>query len=322
MHEAKNLINKLTTVCLNKRLLFMFFTLINVCFLMFSLLPVDANDTRQQFLFFDDAFLSVTEAPRHEMDDLPIFEKGNGEEVFDSYLLEEKTLQLENGKDHGVKLIGTREPSFPSLSSEMFLEVTPPDKAPMRISLPPSGYEYPMEAYSFVSCDKREIFISVQNGGMAFFTCDYVVEVVNGRGRILFDWEEELGSYCVNGEFLEGFRLESRLPAAGLSVLLDLSEKKDTYDAIYDIESGEIREGAYCTTTPGFPLTVRPMDVDGDAIHELVSDIQCRGDCNADTLGVYRIVWKYRNDGWERIGWQFVPSEGVKLISMTEVDPK
>jgi hypothetical protein len=268
-------------------------------------------------------------------------------DVFGYYVLQEENWELERGKMYRVRLIGFRDGAWPMLNDRMYIEITPPGRKALLLGLPVAGYDYPMELYSFVSPHKREIFISAQTGGMSFANNDCIVEVVDGKATLLYGTNVD---YAPKGQYLDDYRVEirineilvydgtyadyfpevryiddsrlrSHISNAAARALLDVSGRKEPCSDIYDENSGKLISGDKIHRTIGGRLMgVTPSDVDGDGIEELVGEVMCRRVSGVDELAIYRFVLKYKDGRWQRVGWKFMPVEGVKLISMTEAE--
>ena len=229
----------------------------------------------------------------------------------DYTVLQETTGILETGGDAcRVRLVALRKEDG-IYDRALLLEIIPADGGPsfpFHFPQDVKGFDSRIDLKNFVSRDKSEVLLTVQNGrgGVERFL---IVEIESGQGNVLYD-SQTFQIPSVRGRFLSRFRAEVFVEETGTWSLIDLSARRARYvrNLVYLDSSEELRS----------PITLwrsrselQPADVDGDGIYELKGVIELSGAGRADRIAYVETTLKYQDGQWRAFDCWVTPVEDL-----------
>lgn len=235
----------------------------------------------------------------------------------DNYLVRQEERWPLRDKDElcDVRLIGLYEGGT-RWSSELFLEVSPPNGETLLVSIGSGGVSEYMDLASFVHPFRREIFVFTHSGGSGGYVDHHVADIFNKEKPRLFPNSESFEMvdwFPMEGDVLDGYRVRIRVPRLGQEYLLDVSGWPDGgFPDLYDDAGKVLSQQKF--SDQGDIKMMTPADFDGDGLDELVGIIPQEGDYKRYYVGDSYVVCKYRNGGWERIHNWFAPAPGIRII--------
>lgn len=220
-----------------------------------------------------------------------------------------QTVEFQKGVPVSVRVIndGKADPG------PWLLEITPPNGPQTTLRLPLTGGEFSeLQAASFVSPEKQELFISfteVRNGVHAW--C-YVVDFSDGAAAILFDSDWTHTAFRAQGSFVPFYRVEVYFPEFfdRYTLFIEDAERESDYTqaGIFNAATGHI-------VTPreiyGSYLTAASLAARGpNSLSGLQLSFAVAGAGWIDVLGTYGCRLQYHNDKWDLQG--DMQLEGIK----------
>ena len=233
---------------------------------------------------------------------------------------QETSGMLEKGKFYKVHLLQEA-----AADGSVYLEFLPSYESGFFLRMSKPAMLHPVELRSFITPDKEEVFFSAL-GGMNYSTyCAEIYEIRGCEARLLFNRNGDWDPDNISGVFLDDFKIEFVFPQANTKFLLDISEQEDTYHRVhktpYDAHGNLLSKDGRGVRAQGAGWgSVQPVDYDRDGIYELKFVQDCVGAHTLDVICQYIFILKYRDGEWEQIDHWVTPAEGVKLISMTEIE--
>jgi len=229
--------------------------------------------------------------------------------------------ELLKAKIHTIYLLQKKDIDGWS-GSPVFLEIASQDNKGFLWDTNEFGMLYPLELRSFIAPEKKEIFFSGIGGNGWDMYYAKVYEMQNDKPQVIFDSNEPWPASGITGQFLDDHKVEFEIPWAKVKILFDVSEQENFYrKRVLSSDDAIEKQRDFPKDAEGAgSLGIMPIDHDGDGIYELRVGIACSGEHTLDYIGDYVFVLKYRDGEWEQIDHWVTPAEGVKLISMTEIE--
>lgn len=161
-----------------------------------------------------------------------------------------------------------------------------------------------LQAASFVSPEKQELFLSFSETRNGIHTWCYVVDFSDGAASIIFDSDWTSAAFSAEGSFLDWFRVEVSFPELFDSYIFFIKNperEKDYIQAgIYDAATGNITKpreiyGSYLTAAS--PV-VSPIVLGGSSLAGLQLSFAVAGASWGDILGSYVCYLRYHSGKW------------------------
>ncbi len=202
-----------------------------------------------------------------------------------------------DGKPKDIFLVGRKPDANSQYADDLSIVVQDgSSQNPLTMKLPKvGGYNSTLFIGDFSGDKVNDVLVTIPTGGSGGIIEHRIVTFV-GEPKIIFGVEENKG-ITATGRFLDGLKFELIEKTTKRSAIVDLTNKKDTYNKanIYDA-GGTLLRQQNGSVNPLGALT--PVDIDNDGIYELRGQQRVIGIYNADTVAYIYSIWKYENQKW------------------------
>ncbi len=200
-----------------------------------------------------------------------------------------------------ICLAGRKE-SPTDLYSQETLVLVKDGNSGKQLQIPPGplsgAYEGTVFLGDFNGDHVSDLLVSLPAGGSGGLVLYSVLSCAGGAPQVLLDqrWLSQGPQFDVR--FEDGFRTRVSNHELRRSFALELPDPKQRYVemGVYDAQGQLLK--ATSGVCDAYSL-LQPQDLDRDGIFELVGFQSIWGLYHADTIGIARSVWRWRDQGWE-----------------------
>ena len=212
---------------------------------------------------------------------------------------EVKGAQLTEGGAYTVRLYTKRDKGSP-YDNALLLAIRD-EKSGETFSFKPAevaGYEADFEIANFTSKERAEIFLTMQSGGSGGYGYYYVVAFDGRAARFLYRSDSDPLPYRVNGSFRDGYRCFVKIDGTHWSKAIDVSAQKDALieAGVYDGSTGKRIKAVDLDADPFSAM--RPVDTNGDGIHELQGVVSCSAVFHANRICRVTFTQAFEKGRW------------------------
>lgn len=160
-----------------------------------------------------------------------------------------------------------------------------------------AGYDPNLFLADFTGDKVKDIKIGIFSGGSGGYTFQYIYSFENNIPKLIFDFEVYNNEYKYDITFKNNYKVEAFSRRNNEKYIIDISSRdKDYLNEIYNA-NGVLRQPISGFVDPISSLY--PVDYDSDGIYELMAYQKIAGRFNADTLGYFVNVLKWKNNRFD-----------------------
>ncbi|MFL0249756.1 VCBS repeat-containing protein [Clostridium neuense] len=203
-----------------------------------------------------------------------------------------------DGIPDNVYLTGTKKPDSPFIQDITLIIQDGASGRLNKVQLSENaGYDPALFLGDFTGDGVKDILISIFSGGSGAFMYDYIYTFTKNVPKLIFDFNEYNEEYKYEITYKDNYKVEAISRKNNEKYIIDISTRDSGYLSEIYYDNGVLKQ-----PISGFvnPLSgLYPVDYDLDGVYELLAYQKIAGRYNADALGYFLNVLKWKDNKFD-----------------------